>query len=84
MLKKTFRLRKDIEYNVYSRQELAEFLIAVKNLVFEHIYFLKILSSLGLGKSEEPFLIWEDIDLNHSLLSVKRTLAIGLNNQTII
>lgn len=29
-------------------------------------------------------LTWKDIDLDHNLLSVKRILAIGLNNQTII
>lgn len=84
MPKKTSRPRRDIEHNVYSRQELTEFLIAAKKYSIRAYTYFKILSSTGLRKSEALALTWKDIDLEHNLLSVKRTLAIGLNNQTII
>lgn len=82
--KKTSRPRRDIEHNVYSRKELTEFLEAAKKYNIRAYTYFKILSSTGLRKSEALALTWQDIDFNKNLLHVNRTLALGLNNHTII
>lgn len=82
--KKTSRPRRDIEHNVYTRKELNAFLDAAKKYNIRAYAYFKILSSTGLRKSEALALTWKDIDFDNNVLHVNRTLAVGLNNHTII
>ena len=84
MPKKTSRPRRDVEHNVYTRQELFAFLAAAKEYNITAYTYFKLLSSTGLRRSEALALTWKDIDLANNTLAVNRTLAVGLNNKTII
>lgn len=84
MPKKTSRPRRDVEHNVYTRQELSAFLAAAKEYNITIYTYFKLLSSTGLRKSEALALTWNDIDFNQDVISVKRTLALGLGNKTIV
>ncbi|MBC6355769.1 site-specific integrase [Lactobacillus helsingborgensis] len=84
MPNKTSRPRRDIEHNVYSKQELEEFLAAAKKYDITAYTYFKLLSSTGLRRSEALALSWKDIDLTKNTLSVNRTLAYGLNSKTIM
>lgn len=82
--KKTSRPRRDVEHNVYNRKELDDFLVAAEKYNIRAYTYFKLLSSTGLRKSEALALTWQDIDLDNNLLHVNKTLALGLNNHTII
>ncbi|MCO6528521.1 MAG: site-specific integrase [Lactobacillus sp.] len=84
MPKKTSRARRDVEHNVYSRAELKTFLATAKDYNINIYTYFKLLSSTGLRKSEALALEWKDIDFNKNTISVKRTLALGLGNKTIV
>ena len=82
--KKTSRKRRDTEHNVYTRDELNQFLKVAKEYGLVQYTYFKLLSSTGLRKSEALALTWQDIDLNNNTLSVNKTLAYGLGGKTII
>ena len=82
--KKTPRKRRDTEHNVYTRDELNQFLKVAKEYGLVQYTYFKLLSSTGLRKSEALALTWQDIDLNNNTLSVNKTLAYGLSGKTII
>lgn len=82
--KKTSRPRRDTEHNVYTRDELNQFLEVAKEYGLVQYTYFKLLSSTGLRKSEALALTWSDINLNAGTLSVNKTLAYGLNGKTII
>lgn len=82
--KKTSRKRRDTEHNVYTRDELNQFLKVAKEYGLVQYTYFKLLSSTGLRKSEALALTWQDIDLNNNTLSVNKTLAYGLSGKTII
>lgn len=84
MPKATSRKRRDIEHNVYTRQELEEFLNIAKNRPLKIYTYFMILASTGLRKSEALALTWQDIDLINNLLNVNKTLAIGFDNKLIL
>ena len=82
--KKTSRPRRDTEHNVYTRDELNQFLEVAKEYGLVQYTYFKLLSATGLRKSEALALTWQDIDLKAGTLSVNKTLAYGLDNKTII
>ncbi|MDY6043621.1 MAG: site-specific integrase [Lactobacillus johnsonii] len=82
--KKTSRPRRDTEHNVYTREELNQFLEVAKEYGLVQYTYFKLLSATGLRKSEALALTWQDIDLKAGTLSVNKTLAYGLDNKTII
>lgn len=82
--KKTSRPRRDTEHNVYTREELNQFLEVAKEYGLVQYTYFKLLSATGLRKSEALALTWQDIDLKAGTLSVNKTLAYGLGNKTII
>ena len=82
--KKTSRPRRDTEHNVYTRDELNQFLKVAKEYGSVQYTYFKLLSSTGLRKSEALALTWQDIDLNNNTLSVNKTLAYGIGGKTII
>lgn len=82
--KKTTRKRRDIEKNVYTREELELFLKVAKNFPVMKYTFFKILACTGLRRSECLALTWQDIDFKNNLLHVNKTLAYGLNHQVIV
>lgn len=82
--KKTSRPRRDTEHNVYTREELNQFLEVAKEYGLVQYTYFKLLSATGLRKSEALALTWQDIDLKAGTLSINKTLAYGLDNKTII
>lgn len=82
MPKKTSRPRRDIRKNVYTRQELEDFLAAAQKYSLRAYTFFKILSSTGLRKSEALALTWNDINLDKSTLEVNKTLSVGYQKIT--
>lgn len=84
MPKNTSRPRRDIEHNVYTRNELRAFLEAAKKYNIRAYTYFKLLSSTGLRRSEALALTWKDIDLDNSTLSVNRTLAYGIGGKEIV
>lgn len=82
--KKTTRKRRDIEKNVYTREELELFLKIAKTRSIMQYTFFKILACTGLRRSECLALTWQDIDFENNLLSVSKTLASGFNSQLIL
>lgn len=82
--KKTSRPRRDTEHNVYTRDELNQFLEVAKDYGLVPYTYFKLLSATGLRKSEALALTWSDINLTAGTLSVNKTLAYGLNGKTII
>lgn len=82
--KKTSCPRRDTEHNVYTRDELNQFLKVAKEYGLVQYTYFKLLSSTGLRKSEALALTWQDINLNNNTLSVNKTLAYGLGGKTII
>ena len=78
---KTSRPRRDVENNVYSRQELELFLNTAKDYNLRVYTYFKLLASTGLRKSEALALTWEDIDFINGVVDVNKTLAVGLNSR---
>lgn len=70
--------------NFYNRSELNEFLKDAKEFNFKFYTYFLLLASTGLRRGEGLGLTWKDIDLKNQQLHVNRTVAIGLDNKTII
>lgn len=81
MPSKTSRPRRDIEDNVYTRQELETFLKVAKNYNLRAYTYFKLLSSTGLRKSEALALTWDDIDFINNTINIDKTLAVGFDNK---
>jgi len=82
--KKTTRKRRDIENNVYSKDELDIFLNVAKQVSLRIYTYFKLLSSTGLRKGEALALTWNDIDLINNTITVNKTLTYGLNNKLMV
>lgn len=82
--RKTTRKRRDISKNFYTLDELKDFLNAAKDQNYKYYTYFMLLATTGLRKSEALALRWSDIDWENKTVSVKRTLAIGLNNKLIV
>ena len=73
--KKTTRKRRNVEDNVYSKEELDTFLDVAKQ-VNQCVYaYFKLLASTGMRKGEALALTWNDIDLVNNTISVNKTLT---------
>ena len=81
---KTARKRRDVENNVYSREQLDHFLKLAKESGINKYTYFKLLSSTGMRKSEALSLTWEDIDFDSNTISINKTLAYGLNGKIIV
>ncbi|MDF7672195.1 site-specific integrase [Lactobacillus sp. ESL0701] len=84
MPKRTARPRRDIKHNVYSREELEEFLATAKNYSIRPYTYFYLLSTTGLRKSEALALTWNDVDLVGNKISITKTLSYGYDNKLII
>lgn len=73
--KKTTRKRRNVDDNVYSKEELDTFLDVAKQ-VNQCVYtYFKLLASTGMRKGEALALTWNDIDLVNNTISVNKTLT---------
>lgn len=73
-----------IHDNVYSREELNQFLQYAKNNSFKKYIFFKLLSSTGMRRGEALALQWSDIDFENNTIKIDKTLSHDINNHTII
>lgn len=82
--KRTARPRRNIDDNVYTRNELTEFLNTAKKFNFRAYVYFSLLASTGLRKSEALALTWKDIDFINNTINIDKTLTYGLNNTLIV
>jgi integrase len=74
--------KEEYEAPFYDKWQLNEFLNAVKETDdLQQIAAFRLLAYTGLRKGELHGLQWKDIDFNRGLLSVKRVLTRGENNE---
>lgn len=82
--KKTTRKRRDVEHNVYSREELDTFLDRIKKTTTVRYIYFKLLASTGLRKSEALALTWQDVDLTNNTISVNKTLTGFIGSKSML
>lgn len=70
--------------NYYDKDELLEFLKAARKTNLRTYTYFLILGSTGLRRSEALALKWSDIDFKNNILTVNRTVALGLDNRQIL
>lgn len=76
--------RKTNRKNYYEKDELAAFLKSAKEINPKFYTYFLLLGTTGLRQGEASALQWPDIDFKNRLLTVRRTLAHGLNSRQLI
>ena len=83
--KKASAAEKSEQRNFYDKDELQQFLEAVEREEDLKWYMLfRLLSFSGIRKGEALALTWKDINFKTGLLTVNKTLTIGMDNQLIV
>lgn len=72
------------EDNLYSLEELKEFLKAAKKHNYMYYTFFMILGSLGLRRGEALALKWENIDFENQTMSITHTVSRNADNHKTI
>ena len=72
------------EDNLYTLEELKEFLKAAKKHNYMYYTFFMILGSLGLRRGEALALKWENIDFENQTMSITHTVSRNADNHKTI
>ena len=70
--------------NFYDKEELLQFLEAVKDEGTRWAMFFHLLAYTGMRKGEALALTWEDVNLSAGTITISKTLTLGAENQLII
>lgn len=82
--KKSQVKHRDTKHNFYDAQQMKDFLAAAKEYDERAYVYFKLLATTGMRRGEALALTWKDIDYEHSVIRINKTLTLGLESKQIL